>query len=498
MRSTTPTPAAAYAGYAFAGRRVASLLLGWCGVAWGIADHDGRYTPYALGLVVAGTACVTAALVGRPGESRRPEGGGRGDGPRPLPPGGRGGRWPPVALAATALLVGLAPIIWHPHYYASGPSLLLSHVLLGLAGPLAAATLLPALHGRDWPFWTALGLATAAGFAMVVAAPHPQIDVFALLQGSTRGIVRGADMYRQTWAPSRADYQTQGLFDVYPYLPGTSLLLLPFRLLLGDVRYGLVLALGVAAVLARRLADPRAVPALVPLLLAVHPKVTYADQQSWTEPMLVAALAGFVLAVTSGRHRLAVVCLAAALASKQHVALLLPVAAMWPAFGPRRAARAAGLAALVVAPWVLAGPRDFWHDAVATNLAYPALGHSLSLPGLAARYGVALGFGPAAVALAGAYLLAWRRRGDAFGFCAGGALVVLALALTNTQTFFNHYTLAMGLAVLAALVGGTQRVVEKRSSEPPSSSGRRPSRTLRSRSAASWSETTAQLPSSVR
>lgn len=478
MPSTTP--ASTLRSVSRAGAREvggALLLLGWCGVAWGIADHDGRYTPYALGLVAAGTGFVAAALARRPGEPPRLS-------------------VLPAALAAAALLVGLAPVIWHPRYYGSGPPLVLSHVLLGLAGPLAAATLLPVLRGRDWPFWTVLGLATAAGFAMVVAAPDPRIDVFHLLQGSTRGIVHGANMYRQTWAPSRAEYHSQGLFDVYPYLPGTSLLLLPFRLLFGDVRYGLVLALAVAAVLARRLTDTRAVPALLPLLVAVHPKVTYADQQAWTEPLLVAALAGFVLAVTTGRGRLSVVCLAAAMASKQHIALLLPVAAMWPAFGPRRTVQAAGLAALVTAPWVVAGPQDFWHDAVVTNLAYPALGHSLSLPGLAARYEVTFGFGLTALALSGAYLLAWRRRGDAHAFCAGSALVVLALDLTNRQTFFNHYTLAMGLTVLAVLVGtADQRVVEKRSSEPPSSSARRFSRTLRSRSAASWSDTTAQLPS---
>ena len=77
---------------------------------------------------------------------------------------------------------------------------------------------------------------------MIAAAPKPHIDVFFLLQGSTKGLCPGEDMYRQQWAASRASYPSHGLFDVYPYLPWTSVLLLPFRLVFGDIRYGLVAA----------------------------------------------------------------------------------------------------------------------------------------------------------------------------------------------------------------------------------------------------------------
>jgi hypothetical protein len=344
-------------------------------------------------------------------------------------------------------------------------------------------------------FWVVLSLACAAGVATIRAAPTPRIDVFHLLQVSAAGLPHGADMYRQHWAASRATYGVDGLFDVYPYLPLTSVLLAPFRLLLGDVRYGLLLALAVAAVCARRLAAdagaggpggsgagrgaragaaagaaagggggveaggcPAAV-AVLPLLVVIFPESMYALQQSWTEPLLVACLAGMVLAVCAGHGRAAVVALALALAAKQHVALLLPVAALWPAFGPRRAALAAGAAALLVAPWVLAGPRAFVDDAVWTNLRYPVLGHSLSIPGWASHFGITLGFAPALVALAAAYAAAWRARGDAAGFCLGGAIVTLTLDLMNKQTFFNHYTLPMGLLTLAAvrLAGSTAR-----------------------------------------
>jgi hypothetical protein len=257
-------------------------------------------------------------------------------------------------------------------------------------------------------------------------------------------------------------------------------IVLPARLLFGDVRYAEIAALVFAAVLLRRLLPPRlpalgtgaaagpgtgsaragtalaalpALPALLPLLVLVFPRMSYSIQQAWTEPLLVAALVGMVWAVSTGRMKLSVVFLAAALASKQHVFLLLPLAACWPAFGWRRALTAGGAAGLFVLPWILAGPQDFWHDAVSVNLGYDVLPDALDWPAVAAQHGWGVGFGLTAVGLLGAYAVALRLRGSAFGFCLGSALVVYVLNLTNKQSFFNHYTLGMGLVVLAVVVG---------------------------------------------
>ncbi|MGF7234025.1 MAG: glycosyltransferase 87 family protein, partial [Frankia sp.] len=374
--------------------------------------------------------------------------------------------------------LALGPVLRHPRYYASGPAATASDVRAVGAGLVAAAAIVQAAappgRGRvrliGGARSTVLGgvavaAAIAAGLCMIIAAPAPRIDVWHLLQVSSRGLVDGRDMYRQQWAPSAAAHQAAGggLLDVYPYLPGSSVLLAPFRLLFGDVRYGLLAASTAAAVAVRRLsltgpgaragAGVAAVGA--PLLVLLFPESTYALQQSWTEPLLVAALAGMVWAVRTGRTRLAVFALAAALASKQHIVLVLPVAAAWPAFGPRRTAAATGLAAAFVAPWVIAGPRDFWHDAVVTNLNYRVLDDSLSIPGWLHHFGLNPGFGLTAVALALAYRLAWRARGTATGFAGGSGLVIVALDLTNKQTFFNHYTLAMGLVAIALAAHGS-------------------------------------------
>lgn len=59
---------------------------------------------------------------------------------------------------------------------------------------------------------------------------------------------------------------------------------------------------------------------------------------------------------------LAVAGFAFALACKQHVWLLLPLAAWWPAFGPRRSGLSVAVAGAVSLPWFLADPRAFLDD----------------------------------------------------------------------------------------------------------------------------------------
>jgi len=231
-------------------------------------------------------------------------------------------------------------------------------------------------------------------------------------------------------------------------------LLLPAWLLTHEVRVGLLAAAVVAAYATHRLAGPgRAVDtAFVPLLLIAYPLFPYQLQQSWTEPLLLALLAGMVLAVQRGHPAYAMVAFALALASKQHIALLLPLAACWPAFGWRRALGAAGLAFALVLPWLIAGPRDLWDDAVLLNVHYPVLRRGLDVAAFADRHDLTLGFGVTVAVVALAYAVALLRLpGTAAGFAAGSGLVQLALDVFNKQSFFNHYTLAMGLFVIAVV-----------------------------------------------
>jgi len=403
-----------------------ALLLAWSLLATGICLRDGTYSPLALLAVTSGYAVLLLVVLA----------GGR---LSPMTELAKARRW----LAVPAALIAVGSVVWARHWYAHGSWLTVSHWATGAAVCAGIATLWPR-WGRSRLGWLApAGLAALAAVAMVVAAPNPHIDVWYLLQDSTRGLAEGRNMYRQVWPES------SGLYAVYPYLPITSVVLAPFRLLLGDVRYGLLLASLLASLFTRRLAGIAA-PALLPLLILLAPKSTYALQQSWTEPLLVAALAGMLLAMRAGRTRWAVVALALALATKQHMVLLIPLAIWWPAFGLRRTAAAAGTAGLLVLPWVLADPVAFFHDAVYANLTLGVQTRGLGLPSLLVRHGVTTSFLFTLVALVAAYAVIRSRRlvRDGSDFALAGAFVLWTLDLTNKQAFFNHYTLPLALIVL--------------------------------------------------
>lgn len=410
------------------------LLLAWCLLVLGMSAREGEFSLYGLALVLVGLGLLVDVVARR------------------LPITVPDRRSLAVPIAVCVLSAVLHPARRNMHSTSSG---LLATELLSVAGAvLAAGTLVLPDH---WQRRAWLGLAAFAGLTGVVTVlvvPDPHIDVWELLQQSSTGLLHGQDMYRQHWQHSR------GLQDVYPYLPGTTLLLAPFRWLLGDVRFGLVAALLLSSLLVRRLAP--AAPIALAALLLVMPHWVFLVDQSWTEPLLVLALAGAVLALRCERPGTAMLALAAALACKQHVVLLLPLFAAWPAFGWRRALGSALLAGAVVLPWLVIGSASFLHDAVQANLGLGVLERSLCLPSLLSRLGVVVGFWFLLLALAAAYTLALRRLPRTpCGLALGCALVLWTLDVANKQSYFNHYFLPLALLVVA-LAAAPPRGVDSR------------------------------------
>ena len=409
------------------------LLAAWAAGSVGVALRDGEFSLAALALVLLALVAVAAAAW-------------------------RGGALALTAVAGRELapvafvVVSAAAVLRPDRLLHAGPRTGLVQLLFLATAATGALALLAARHDRvgvrvrvGVALGLALGLAALTGVVTVVVVDDPDIDVWYLLQQSSDGLARGQDMYQQHWARS------DGLRDVYPYLPGTTLLLAPSRWALGDVRYALLLAGLLAVVVGFRLAGRYGgVAAPVPLLLVMQPKWPILVGQSWTEPLLLLALGTALVALREGRGWLAVVALAVALAAKQHVVLLVPLFALWPGVGWRRAAGSCALAGAVVLPWVVWAPGDFWRDAVEANLALPVIERALCLPALLARLGVTTSFALTLLALVAAYALVLRRvRRDPAGLALGCALVLLTLAVFNKQSFYNHYTLALGLLVLA-------------------------------------------------
>jgi hypothetical protein len=397
----------------------ATVLTAWCLLGVGVSAREGEYSPWGLALLTAGFGLTLAVVATRARLTAPP----------------RGLLMLPAAVALVAAAV-------HPvdRYMHADGGLRTVQLLAVSAAAAAAVAVVVRRNELAWVVGATVALAT--GIATIIAASDPRIDVWYLLQQSSDGLLHGSDMYRQHWLHSN------GLQAVYPYLPFTTVVLAPFKWLLGDVRYGLLAASMLTSWQLRRLAP--AAPATLALLVLVHPHWAFLVDQSWTEPLLLVLLTGAVFAIERDRPGLAILALAGALAAKQHVVLVLPLFAVWPRFGLRRTATAAALAFAVVLPWLLAGAGDLWHDAVHANLALGVLPRALSLPSMLDRHGITVGFWFTLVFLAVAYVVTLTRAPrTTAGLALSCAVVLWAVDLANKQSFFNHYTLPLGLLVVA-------------------------------------------------
>ena len=293
------------------------------------------------------------------------------------------------------------------------------------------------------------------------------IDVWVFQQDAAAALLRGENPYAITYPNIYGDlrFYGPGVADAgrvraFPYPPQTVLGDLPAFALLGDVRYTMVAAIVASAWAVARLA-PAGLGNLAAAALLVLPGTPRLLLSAWTEPTVLALL---LLLVLAGRRLSAAppagwgaVGVAGALVAgaKQYSPLLLaPFVGALPARGRARAvALAAGLAAAVVAPFVLWDARGFWDGVVAMQFRQPFRADALSWPAAMVR----LGFGPPSgawgFALTAAVLaLCWPRRGSLAQAMTCGAASFVVFLLTAKQAFLNYYWLADALLVAAAVL----------------------------------------------
>lgn len=399
----------------------------------------------------------------------------------------------PVGLVILVVAVaGLAAAVWLGAGR-GGPSRL--GVLVALAGALVAQVIKPPYMNVDHRTWalragiyvamaatvlavvpllrrsaavavsaaTTLGV-TGVGYGLVIAGGQPLIDVWPILQGAAKGVVEGRNPYEMTFTgvpPGQVD-------DCFNYLPGTFLVPLPGRLLAGDVRYAeaAVLLAGVAALVWYAVRQRSATATALAGLAGVLPGSLYDVQQAWNETVVFGSLAAAGVLVAVRKPWWAAAALAVALCTKQHVVLLLPLWALWPAFGPRRALGAAAGAAAVTLPWFLADPGRFWHCVVDFFLDLPAREDSLSIWQLIPD---PLRTVAVLALVAVAYVLVLRGLPRTPGaLLLGCGLVLAAFALANKQSFLNQWLLAAQLVVAGlTLVAASTRPVREVSLPDP-------------------------------
>ncbi len=357
-------------------------------------------------------------------------------------------RVPSRASIVVALLIALLPQWgWPPVGNVELGRLFRVASALGvLAGVLLIAAVLVAR--RRWGLGLlAFGSMAAAVILIVQASGHPAIDVWIILQQSTLALLHGANPYELSFSGVPAG-QTN---DCFNYLPFTFLAAVPGRVLLGDVRYAeLAVLLGGAGTLVwavhRKAHQETSLGVPLVVMALALPGMLRVAQQSWNESMILGCLAAAVALVLVGRAWVAVVPLALALATKQHVVLVLPLWALWRGFGPRRALAAGGLGAAICLPWLLASPNRFYGCTVRFFIDLPARQDSLSVwkfmpGGLQTLVVLAL--------TGGGYVLAYRLLdGSVSSLVFGSGLLFAAFDLANKQSFENQWLLACQLLVL--------------------------------------------------
>lgn len=403
-------------------RRAAWLVIVWGCI--GIADAvTFRHSVWALGFALALGASVTlfAVALGLP----------------EIHP------WLPLAIVVLTAIS--APVYVEPDPRRATFALVGLVLMATALVVMVAGLIVPFFAERHRQVFVVITLAAISSYVFVImASPNPRNDVWLELQVATKTLVHGHNFYTARWTTGLPGNVSNG----FTYLPGSVLLLAPFRAVFGDVRYGLAAAAAVAACCTYGISrsSRRWLPAALVLLF---PKADYAIGFGWNDILLVTGIAATIWAVT--RHRLgwAVVFLALTLSVKQYAWLFLPLAALWPEFGWKRAAWAGAGALALVLPWAVADFPAFWRGAVSYLWHLPPRLDSPSLYGLFVRLHVNLGAGLGIVTTLLALAAAACLPRTAFGFACGCALAMAGFDLGSEQSLFNQWELVAQLAAIA-------------------------------------------------
>ncbi|WP_380175105.1 hypothetical protein ACFEMC_07630 [Kineococcus sp. DHX-1] len=425
-------------------RRDAAALAAWTALL-ALATHSVvRYRWWIVaGYVVVAALVVALAWTARDDADRTPP---------------RTGAWVPSAVLA---VVGLVHLTVTPFSYLDARALSGVQLALGVASIAAAGLLLPG-RGASRVLAGAVALvgAVASGALVVVGDPAPRIDVWVILQQAADATARGESVYGREWVGS------PGISDAFAYLPWTAVLSAPGRWIAGDVRWAMLALVVVSALAVAAVGRWRRGAVAAAALLLLAPGSSTLVEQAWTEPTVLVGLALWAWLVRADRAWWSVVPLAVALASKQHVVALLPLLAVWPRFGWRRALAATGGAGVLMAPWILADLGVFWHDTVRTMLGLPPLRFADTLYTLVLNEtGVQLPLpvvGLVVLGVLGAAVVTLRRHPVGLaGLLTWCAAVLFAANLVNKQAFYNQFWLVGALLLLAVAASAGEGAVPR-------------------------------------
>jgi hypothetical protein len=325
----------------------------------------------------------------------------------------------------------------------------------------------PARH-RNWFFATVVLLWMFAA-TLTIRNANPHIDIIPVHQESISALLHGADPYgitlpiiynaseqKQFYVPT--DIRNNRLQYGFPYPPLSLLLSVPGQVLAGDYRYGMMLAVAVAAWLMANTNSFKAAKCAAALFLFT-PKGIYVVAMGWTEPLLVLLLAATAFCAVRYPRILPYV-FGLFLSVKQYLAPVLIASVMLVKPLRRKAVfcfwkKAALIAIAVTLPFVLWNYSAFIHT---FSRSFPLRPEALSFNSLLFRLGI---YVPAWLlplpAMAVAALLARRIPLTPSGFAASIGIFYLFLFVFAKLAFCNYYYFIIAAFCIAVATSTTEQ-----------------------------------------
>lgn len=298
----------------------------------------------------------------------------------------------------------------------------------------------------------------------------PQIDCFTFQEASVEALLHGENPYGKTepniygaasslhyYSPATIGRDGRVLVGLQ-YPPITLIAAVP-GYLLGDVRYGFLIALLLSGgFIFAMMPDARGL--VVCALMLLNPFTLLVEDKCWTEPLVWLFLCATVYASIRA-PRWTPITAGLLLASKQYNIVALPLLMLLCPFPLplRRTVTFFGETLAVVCitllPFAFWNYHGLWHDLVTFHLAQPVRDDAHSLGVVYPRLQILAG--PVAVGFC-AWVILWARK-HLVGFSSAYGLSLLLFFAFSKQAFANYYFLiSMSFILSGALLWGAQRI----------------------------------------
>jgi len=200
---------------------------------------------------------------------------------------------------------------------------------------------------------------------------------------------------------------------------------------------------------------------LLPLTFLFLPRSLFVIEQSWTEPLVVVSMAGFALAVASGRGPALTGCLLGLwLSSKQYAVLAVPQVLKLFRLRARMWVYAVGLGSVLALPFVIWDFHALMEDLVFFFLRSPGRPDALSLYGLllelvgvppvpAPLWAKVTGVIVAGLWIAGIAWFTWKMPRNLAGMLFATASAWIFFFLLGKQAFMNYFYMVAFTLLLA-------------------------------------------------